>query len=278
MAYEAEISRSNPGCLVFLVDQSGSMSEQVETGVPQSKAIAVAEAINRLLFELAVKCGKEDTVRDYFHVAVVGYGVTVGSAFVGDLQGRGLIPISVIADHPAYMSQQTVLVRDGSNGFVEAAQGKPVWVEPVALGGTPMNQALRHAEDLVAGWVSAHPGGFPPIVLNLTDGASTDGDPSESGRAIGKHVTADGPALLFNLHVSPGQHEAVAYPDSEEELPNDLSRVLFSMSSVLPDHMQGYAKLLGYTVSNATRGFVYNGDISSVVQFLDIGTRVTSIR
>ncbi|MFF2955231.1 vWA domain-containing protein [Kitasatospora sp. NPDC057965] len=278
MAYEAEISRSNPGCLVFLVDQSGSMEEEVDAGVPQRKAVAVAEAINRLLFELTVKCGKEDTVRDYFHVAVVGYGATVGPVFGGELQGRDLIPISVVADNPAYMSQQTVLVSDGAGGFVEAAQGKPIWVEPVASGGTPMNEALRYAETLVAGWVSEHPGGFPPIVLNLTDGASTDGDPVGAGHAISTHVTADGPALLFNLHVSMGQQDPVTFPDSEDGLPNGLSHTLFSMSSVLPDHMRGYAQSLGYVVSGATRGFVYNGDISSVVQFLDIGTRVTNFR
>ncbi|WP_327069506.1 vWA domain-containing protein [Kitasatospora sp. NBC_01302] len=278
MAYEAEISRSNPGCLVFLVDQSGSMKEEVDTGVPQSKAIAVADAINRLLFELVVKCGKEDAVRDYFHVAVVGYGETVGSAFGGELHGRDLIPISVVADNPSYMSQQTVLMGDGADGFVEAAQGKPVWVEPVASGGTPMNQALRYAETLVAGWVSAHPGGFPPIVLNLTDGASTDGDPVEAGHAIGTHVTADGPALLFNLHVSMGQQDPVEFPDVESQLPDGFARLIFSMSSVLPDHMREYAKSLGYAASEAARGFVYNGDISSVVQFLDIGTRVTNFR
>lgn len=50
------------------------------------------------------------------------------------------------------------------------------------------------------------------------------------------------------------------------------------MSSLLPTHMRSYAAAQGQRVSEATRGFVYNADITSVVQFLDIGTRATELR
>lgn len=68
MPYTAEISRANPTCFVFLVDQSASMSDAIGGEVPQKKADVVADAINRLLTELLVKCAKEEGVRDYFHV------------------------------------------------------------------------------------------------------------------------------------------------------------------------------------------------------------------
>lgn len=58
-SYTAEISRANPACLVFLVDQSTSMNEAIGSGeLVQSKAQIVADALNRLLAELTVKCGK----------------------------------------------------------------------------------------------------------------------------------------------------------------------------------------------------------------------------
>src|SRR5947208_12945940 len=102
VVYTAEISRTNPTCFVFLVDQSASMVDPIGGEVPQRKADVVADAINRLLTELSVKCAKEEGVRDYFHVAVIGYGHnTVGSAFGGALAGRDLVPISEIADNPA---------------------------------------------------------------------------------------------------------------------------------------------------------------------------------
>ena len=71
--YSAEISRANPTCFVFLLDQSRSMEDRIggEDGA-QSKEDVVADAINRLLQELAIKCAKEEGVRDYFYVSVIG--------------------------------------------------------------------------------------------------------------------------------------------------------------------------------------------------------------
>jgi hypothetical protein len=85
----AEISRTNPSCFIFLVDQSASMVDPIaEAG--GSKAEVVADALNRLLTELAIRCAKEEGVRDYFHVAVIGYGGrTAHSALGGALQGQG---------------------------------------------------------------------------------------------------------------------------------------------------------------------------------------------
>ncbi|BFO16951.1 hypothetical protein SHKM778_33390 [Streptomyces sp. KM77-8] len=200
--YTAEISRSNPTSITFLVDQSTSMSDPIGGEVPQQKADVVADAINRLLTELSVKCAKEEGVRDYFHVAVVGYGATVGSAFAGSLAGRDIVPLSEVADNPARVDERSKKVSDGAGGLVETLVNFPLWMDPVAHGGTPMNRALQYAESLVAGWTERYPAGFPPIVINLTDGESTDGDPTAAAEAITSHATADGAALLFNLHVS----------------------------------------------------------------------------
>ena len=40
MAYSAEISRANPTCLLFVIDQSGSMSEELEAGVTKASFLA----------------------------------------------------------------------------------------------------------------------------------------------------------------------------------------------------------------------------------------------
>jgi hypothetical protein len=42
--------------------------------------------------------------------------------------------------------------------------------------------------------------------------------------------------------------------------------------------MRSYAASQGHRVSESTRGFVYNADIVSIVEFLDIGTRATELR
>ena len=80
MTYEAQISRSSPTAFLFVVDQSGSMSDTMASG--KSKAEFVADALNRTLMNLVTLCRKAEGVRDYFDVGVLGYGGNgVGNGF-----------------------------------------------------------------------------------------------------------------------------------------------------------------------------------------------------
>ncbi|MDI2132151.1 vWA domain-containing protein [Yinghuangia seranimata] len=286
MTYSAEISRAHPGCLIFLVDQSSSMDDPIGTApgddtpgkaLPR-KADVVADSLNRLLFELSVRCAKEEGVRDYFHIAVVGYGELVQPALSGALAGRELVPLSEIVTYPARFEARVKKVPDGAGGVVDRTMELPVWVEPVASGGTPMCQALGYAGKLVQGWVDTHGDGFPPIVLNLTDGESTDGNPSEAATRLRFHVTGDGEALLFNLHISANRTAPITFPGPNDALPDKYAHLLSTMSSELPPGMRAYATEQGQDVTDGARGFVFNADMSAVVQFLDIGTRAADIR
>jgi hypothetical protein len=277
--YSAEISRANPTCFVFLLDQSASMQDPIGSGEGQRKCDVVADALNRLLSELTIKCAKEEGVRDYFHVSVIGYGGSnVGPALTGPLAGRDLVPLSEVAASPAKLEARSKKVPDGAGGLVEQEVKFPVWVNPVASGGTPMSQALTRAQSVVSGWLNEHPACFPPVVLNLTDGEANDGDPTNPAEAVRQLASADGPVLLFNLHVSSDGSAPISFPDNDAALPNEYARSLFGMSSNLPDHMRTYAQQQGITVSEGTRGFVFNADITSIVQFLDIGTRASDLR
>jgi hypothetical protein len=279
MSYEAEISRTNPSCFIFLVDQSASMVDPIGGEVKVSKADVVADALNRLLTELAIRCAKEEGVRDYFHVAVLGYGGrSVQSAFGGALQGQDLVPISLVADHPLRVDQRTKLKSDGAGGVIELKTDFPVWVEPLANGATPMCQALTNARNLAAAWIAEHARGFPPIALNLTDGEANDGDPVEHAQQLRQLRTDDGGVLLFNLHISDAGGSPITFPADASVLPNVYARSLFEMSSELPPHMCAYAAQKHYDIKEGSRGFVYNSDIVSVVQFLDIGTRALALR
>jgi hypothetical protein len=279
MTYMAEISRTNPSCFIFLVDQSASMVDPIGGEVKASKADVVADALNRLLTEIAIRCAKEEGVRDYFHVAVLGYGGrSAQSAFGGVLEGRGLVPISQVADHPLRVDQRTKLKSDGAGGVIELETDFPVWVEALANGATPMCQALAHARDLASAWTAEHPHGLPPIVLNLTDGEANDGDPVASAQQLTHVRTDDGGVLLFNLHISDAGGSPITFPTDSSSLPNVYARSLFDMSSELPPHMRTYAANNHYDVSDGSRGFVYNSDMVSLVQFLDIGTRALALR
>ena len=279
MPYTAEISRVNSGCFLFLIDQSDSMSEPFGgSEIPSSKADALADAINRLLSNLIIKCSKDMKVWRYFQVGVVGYGASVGPALAGDLAGQDLVWIDDIYNHPLRIEQRTQRVSDGAGGLVETQVKLPVWFDPVAANGTPMCQAFSVTHAILQSWVAQHPSSFPPVVINITDGESTDGDPSEAAEALKALATQDGNLLFLNLHLSARRAVTVHFPDTEEILADQYARLLFRLSSRLPDCMRGVARELGHHVSDDARGFVFNADIEDVIDFLEIGTQPSNLR
>jgi len=143
MTYSADISRANPSSFLFLIDQSGSMEDPFGSGDSNKrKKDGVADAINRLLQNLVIKCAKQEGVRDYYHIGVVGYGATMGPAFGGALSRKELVPISEVAVNPTRVEERTKNIDDGAGGLVDQQVKFPIWFEPVANGGTPMCQAL----------------------------------------------------------------------------------------------------------------------------------------
>jgi hypothetical protein len=279
MAYSAEISRGNPSCFLFLIDQSGSMGDVFGAGEGnQKKADGVADAINRMVQNLVIKCAKEEGIRDYFHVGVIGYGAQVGGAFSGTLAGRQLVPISEVGNSPARVEQRTKKVPDGAGGLVEQPIRFPVWFDPVANGGTPMVQALGQAKGIIETWLSQHPNCFPPIVINITDGEATDGDPTNAAEEIRKLKSSDGEVLLFNIHCSSQRAQPVVFPNSESGLPDQYAQQLLRISSPLPSQMAAVARTEGLNATEGARGFVFNAGMVEVIKALDIGTRPSALR
>ena len=275
--YSAQITRANPTCIVLLVDQSGSMADPFSGDSTTKKADFVAEVVNHTLHDLVIRCTKTEEVRNYYHISIIGYGRNVGSAFGGPLGARNLVPISQVADYPLQVKSSYKRVPDGGGGWVEIPIRFPVWLYPNAEGKTPMCEALTLVKNILEGWLAEHPRGFPPTVLHLTDGESSDGDPDYIGRQIMSLKTDDGPVLLFNCHISSQRKRKVEYPTDESDLPDAFARTLFHISSPLPGNFLAAAAQLGVQTVDNSRGFVFNGDPSSIVQFYEIGTSLTGM-
>ncbi|HEV3261373.1 MAG TPA: vWA domain-containing protein [Gemmataceae bacterium] len=279
MSYSAEISRTNPTCFLFLVDQSGSMAKPFGGEAGKIKAQGVADAINRLLQNLVLKCAKSDGIRDYFYVGVIGYGARVGPAFGGGLADRGLVPVSDIANTPLRVEQRTRKVDDGAGGLVEQKFKFPVWFEPTADGKTPMCKAFNLAGQAVLQFIKRFPSCYPPMVLNITDGMATDGNPEPAAGGVRSLASQDGEVLLFNAHLSSRPEKPIEFAAKDQGLPDDFARLLFRMSSVLPPPLQAAARQEGFQAGPQTRGFVFNADLVSVIRFMDIGTKAaTAVR
>lgn len=281
--YEQTFSRTNPGCIVFLLDRSDSMKR--DWGASRGTlAQGAARALNKILLDLCIKSTKEvgGSARHYFDVGVFGYGARpvaggegVESAFGGALAGQPIVPIPQLFDNPLAVTHEE---------SIDAVPGSriPIWVEPVFGYRTPMCQAIAAAGGHVYDWAAAHPHSFPPIVINITDGLVTD-DPFD-GASLGEWAnrltsieTSDGNALLLNIFLAADGSPEVLFPVNPNGLPQPGPE-LFAISSPLPKTMVANARASLVTVPDGARGFVFNAGLATLVKFLEIGTRVAEIR
>ena len=280
MSYTAEISRINPGCFLFLVDQSASMAGALGGQPGCYKHEQAADALNRTVSNIIQRCSQGEEIRDYFHVGIITYGTTamggsvVTTPFVG-VDPEAPFRLASEVEQAAEISQRPVKESDGKGGIIEIVEEIPQWLTPEARGGTPMCAAFTLAAQALRQWVNEHPQSFPPIVINITDGAATDGDPVPIAGDIAAVATQDGNALLFNIHLSNVSAAPIAYPADEGHLPGGdrYASDLFRMSSVLPEASRRQAVSQGIPASEQSRGYVFNSDLAALVQFLDIGTR-----
>lgn len=257
--YTAAISRNSPTLILFLLDRSGSMDAPYADG--RSCAGYLARVVDSAIAELSVRCNKADGIRDYFHIAALGYGNgTVGSAFGGDLGGQDWLPISRIASAPSSIEREA------------GAAPRPRWVEAVAEGDTPMKAAMERACHLAADWCEQYPASYPPTVINITDGEPTDGSPEAASAVLRQIHTNDGEVLLFNLHVAPGGGRELVFPHDEAGL-GENGRLLFRMSSTFPPHLRERAGSAGFSPAPDARFFAYGAGAELATRFLDLGTR-----
>jgi hypothetical protein len=135
-----------------------------------------------------------------------------------------------------------------------------------------MCAGLSAATDVVQRWCSAHPYGFPPTVLHVTDGHPTDGNPEPIADQLKTLGTEGGRCLLFNLHVDIGHNLPLVFPNDQRLLKDRFGRTLFRIS-VLPPHAFQVAKTKGYDVRPGAHAFVFNAGIEAIAVFFDIGTR-----
>ncbi|CAH2603068.1 VWA domain-containing protein [Rhodovastum atsumiense] len=279
MPYAAEISRTNPTCIVLVLDQSASMADRFSgaTGEGVTKAGLLADVLNRSLMELVTACRKPEGILDYFYVGVLSYaGNEVRPALGGALAGVHISPVSALGRSPMRVETRRKQVPDGAGGLVETEVRFPVWFDPAASGNTPMCQGLETAAEMVAEWCEKYPRSFPPTVLHVTDGEATDGDEAAVEAAAGRITargTDDGTVLLLNLHVSGEGGTPIRFPTEEKALPDSYARMLFRMSSVLPEEFRRRGEEAQMQLAPGCRGYVYNAGIEDVVRFFRIGTR-----
>ena len=278
--YTQSITRTHRTAFVLAIDGSGSMSEEIRfRSRTATKAEAVAAVTNDLLFELVERARRDDGVRDYYNIAVIGYS---GDDEIRPLlpEGRWMMAVSELAALETPVRTETVEHRlpDGTIALREIPS--PAWIEPHAAGRTPMYQALAEVRDLVAEWCArtANAESFPPVVFNITDGEATDCD-AEELRAVAEQIrslgTADGNALLINIHIAADESGRTVFFPTEEEAayPNRYARLLYDCSSPMPALFDAAIReAKGPGALPPFRGMSFNASAAELIAMLNIGS------
>jgi hypothetical protein len=284
MPYRQEICRQDKALFVFLLDQSLSMEEPIASS-GERKIDALCSAMNAWLQNLSIACSKAEGFRDWFDIAIIGYGSDeqanplIGPAMIGALAGKEVVTIAEVAENPARIDTVTAFMPDQATGeMLEMPQQMPIWIDPVLHGATPICSAIVKACEILDGWIAQHPDSFPPIVINITDGESSEGDPIPYADTLKQRETSDGNVLFFNCCVSSTAADPFLFRGNGELMPDQFSRQLFQMSSVLPDAIREKARAQGQELEPNARGMAYNADMVSLIKFLDMGTRAATLR
>lgn len=266
---------------VVMIDQSGSMSEPYAPNSARTKAEVVAEVCNRTLSELVARCRDGNRWRHYFDVSVVGYsGLGVYSLLP---EGAWLLsPAQLVASAVAKKTIQNTC-KSATGATLTIHSSYKVWIKAHAEGKTPMYAVFERLTEILFSWRAARRSldGFPPTIINITDGEPTDATAQELSllvERLSRYGTTDGEPIIFNVHISSNNCANVLFPTHHDELP-DEGRLLFYLSSLMPE---SYRAEMGDNHparhSPDMRTMAYNASLDDLVRVMNIGSSTITAR
>ena len=277
--YSQEITRRHRAAIVLMLDRSASMQGRVRFGrMIVTKAEAVAMTANMLITELIDRCRRTDALRNYFDIAVVGYG---NDNVVQLLSEDGFVSVEALSQRTPRMGRIDIEeeLPDGTAAMVE--HSRPYWVDIDAEGTTPMYAAMMKVRDMVELWCAKPENreSFPPIVINITDGEPTDCDDNELRdicAQVRRVATEDGETLLLNVHIcTDWTLPSIVFP-----MPDDLigagrqARTLAECSSIMPSAFDdAIIELKGMGAVPPFYGMGYNASVIELLSIINIGSR-----
>ncbi len=280
-AYTAQITRNTPTAFIFLIDQSVSMQKYTTLyGEEMPMAEAVARIVNHQLNELVLRCVKGSETRDYYDIAIIGYGENAYSGWKGELEGRDFVKPSELKEHP-YKKITTKKETRTRKGVKVVEVEEVQWIEAEATEGwTRVHHAFEKAKGLLDEWMEKHHDKdcYPPTIINITDGefnGATKEYVLQQANELKSMFTNDGNVILFNIHISANKAVCVTCPASKDEVSfSSLATTMYEMSSLLPmRYSDRIADLRGDgTPNNRYRAMSINADMSTLIQLMDIGT------
>ena len=233
---------------------------------------------NMLITELIDRCRRTDALRNYFDIAVVGYG---NDSVEQLLSEDGFVSVEALSRRTPRMGRVAFEedLPDGTAAMVE--HSRPYWVDINAEGTTPMYEAMMQVRDMVEQWCAKpeNKASFPPIVINITDGEPTDCDDNELRdicSQVRRVATEDGETLLLNVHIcTDWTLPSIVFPMPDELISaGRQARTLAECSSVMPSAFDdAIIELKGMGAVPPFYGMGYNASVIELLSIINIGSR-----
>lgn len=237
--YQKRIQRKEPGLVVLVLDDSGSMSRALPT-TSDAKFKWVERYTGQILQELLARSnemqGDEIIIRPRYYLHTILYGNTQTLwPDEATIQRAGLEGLDPTA--PLDIEQVIRLYTSGSatDEYSLGLGGH--------LGGTDARGAFDRAYELLSAAVATERfrHSFPPMLFHLTDGESAS-DAEPIAEQIKQLSTDDGNVLVVNAYIGTqtslqysGPGDFGGYRTEDEAGPKQDSIRLFRMSSPAPD-------------------------------------------
>lgn len=228
--YEQKISRTKPGWIGVILDDSGSMSDTLpQTSDP--KYLWVERDFGHILQELLARStemrGNEAVVKPRYYISAVKYG-----------------------SRPELWGYPEMDIETAVRQFVDGGNSLGLGGH---LGGTDAEAAfaemLVHLKNALAG--ERFRDSFPPMIFHLSDGESAT-DATPLAQEVMQQATADGQTLVVNAYIGTRTHlvyngpeDFVGYVDVSEVGPSEDNIRLFEMSSEVPGSIEANLKADG---------------------------------
>lgn len=268
---EKQWSSADPGLLIILLDQSGSMLNDFEEG--KTRTQFATDVINNVIDNIIQKNFSGTAPKNRCFISVIGYNHNVT-----ELQSGWLTELDASPLRYETLKKKT---SDGVGGLVEVDIKRPVWVEPIDKdGATNMLGAFQLAKDVVKEWMNKRPDGPAPVIINVSDGVPYyDGkDPRECMKetvALANEIMAmsnsDGNVLIFNAQID-NVTPKVKFPSSRSELTQEAGQFLFDITSEVPESYKAAAKKNDLPTQEGSRGCIFGADGVDLIQLIDFGS------
>ena len=257
--YDNSYTRANPGLIIFMVDQSASMSQIGYEG--RSLAETAADIINRMVAELALFFTSGNIVKESVNVVILGYGGAKNS-MEAELLRYGSIK-TLCTDETIPVQHLKQMIPDGTGGTIAIDFELKQFVTPKAVWKKPMGNAFAVGSALVNEWVNRakdtiDEDGNPftrddildpiPLIINISDGEPIDceADVRKYANEIMNINCPDGNPLIVNILTTANEPDCIFLPTAKELDELQGRKIIKDCSSNLPNELINTFKGAGF--------------------------------